>query len=250
MFDNNQAAKTEATKLENSELRDEIQKWKRDHAQKLQDRKEYFEPQILKIDDTYEAPLSDNDDDNNNNNNNDHQYDEYHSLKSLEDNISTISLDDENKKSNAHDEFDESIRVVSGSRQKEREEKREKKQRDRKHRSKSRTASVLPDVRIQERSTANSRLATSDTGYESISNLRDLEHTYFDRDQHKPKIAASINNNKLTTMTTTGVAVAADQNSYITNGNSFSLATRPVSVTLNKLKTPLAPLTAIKLNPK
>lgn len=257
----NSETKIEATKLENNELRDEIQKWKRDHAQKLQDRKEYFEPQVLKIDDTYEEPLSDHDD----------EYDEYHNVKSLEvieDNVSTISLTsrlDDIDYSNLtvrpktafttkqSYEFDESIQIENTAtspqqlsqselRSIKKEKKREKRSKSRSGRrnSTSRPAFPLPDVKnSRDRSSSNSRLATSDTGYESISNLRDLEHTYFD--QHQPKIAST--NNKLPG----GVSGA---NNYIHNGNSFSLATRPVSVTLNKLKTPLAPLTAIKLNPK
>ena len=51
-----------APQIDNRELRDEVLSWKREHAKRLEERKKYFEPQILKIDDNYvEEPPSDND---------------------------------------------------------------------------------------------------------------------------------------------------------------------------------------------
>ena len=38
--------------MANKDLHNEVTEWKRQHAQKLEERKEYFEPQVLKIDDT------------------------------------------------------------------------------------------------------------------------------------------------------------------------------------------------------
>ena len=56
-------SKNISSRIENKELRDEILKWKKDHSKKLEERKKYFEPQILKIeddDDNPPSPISDN----------------------------------------------------------------------------------------------------------------------------------------------------------------------------------------------
>ena len=49
--------------IDNEQLHAEINDWKKEHARKLEERKEYFEPQVLKIEDNPEAtPLSDSED--------------------------------------------------------------------------------------------------------------------------------------------------------------------------------------------
>jgi hypothetical protein len=65
----NKHSKEETSKMkhlqtENRELREEIEKWKNDHSRKMEERKKYFEPQVLKIDDDYEPTAPPSDDDN------------------------------------------------------------------------------------------------------------------------------------------------------------------------------------------
>ena len=69
------------TSLENKTLHNELITWRKEHAKKLEERKQYFEPQVLKIEDDYDnnnalKVFSDNDDANNFN-----YYDEYHDIK-------------------------------------------------------------------------------------------------------------------------------------------------------------------------
>lgn len=112
----------------------------------------------------------------------------------------------------------------------------------------------------RDRSNSNSRIATGDTGYESISNLsiKSLEHLKERFNQHQPKIVSALSSTS-TTLSSASALQSASSLTSIAN-NSFTIANRPVSVsvsqhlnskpTLKNLKTNLAPLSAIKLNPK
>ncbi len=250
------------------------------YFRKLEERKGYFEPQVLKIDDTYEKPLSDHEllDD---------EYDEYHNVKSLEvieDNVSTISLSsrlgeiDYNNLLNLPRksaftkayEFDEQIRLdakpqetiltpINPDELKERKrEKKRSKSRNRHHSSKHRSPLPLQELeKFRDRSnssSSNSRIPTGDTGYESISNLSIKSTDRFNN--HQPKIVSSTNALSLNSSATNSLS---QSNQYLSN-NSFTIANRPVSVsvsqhlntksTLKNLKTNLTPLSPIKLNPK
>ncbi len=171
-------------------------------------------------------------------------------------------------------EFDEQIRIdgrpndshlapINQDELKERrKEKKRSKSRNRHHSSKHRSPLPLPDLeKLRDRSnssSSNSRIPTGDTGYESISNLsiKSIDQLKDRFNQHQPKIVSSTNTLPLNNG---AVNSLTHSNQYLTN-NSFTIANRPVSVsvsqqlntkpTLKNLKTNLTPLSAIKLNPK
>ena len=242
---------------------------------------------MLKIDDTYEEPLSDQEllDD---------EYDEYHNVKSadtLQDNVSTIALssrlgdlDLNNLASNSRPksafkktfDYEEAVNNEEVATTTTKKEKKHRSKSRKHHRSSSRNRSPLPlqhdlmsetaalaDKTSRDRSSSNSRIATGDTGYESISalSLKSLDQLKERFSQHQPKIVSAIPSSSATL--TASSSANSTANAALANhfaNNSFTIANRPVSVsmsqqfngkpTLKSLKTNLAPLSAIKLNPK
>ena len=170
-------------------------------------------------------------------------------------------------------EFDEQIRLDSKPSDtmlapidpsKIKKEKKRSKSKNRRNSSRNRSPLPLPDVRqdlekSRDRSSSNSRIATGDTGYDSISNLSLKSLESFN--QHQPKIfsSTSTTNSIAGATASLGSSSLASTTNYLTN-NSFTIANRPVSVsvsqhlnskpTLKNLKNNLTPLSAIKLNPK
>lgn len=169
--------------LNNKELRSELNTWKKDHARKLEERKQYFEPQVLKIEDddrdeTNSRILSDNDEANTCS-----YYDEYHEIKNPNESNENFSNEINNLISprlnqqsasrknliEINTELNEQIKL---------KEKRSKS----KHRSKSRSNRLDDDLaRLsshssnkainREDSDLSSRVETGDTGYASYSSL-------------------------------------------------------------------------------
>lgn len=171
-------------------------------------------------------------------------------------------------------EFDEQIRLdgkqqetllapINPDELKERKrEKKRSKSRNRHHSSKHRSPLPLQELEKSRdhsnSSSSNSRIPTGDTGYESISNLsiKSLDQFKDRFNHHQPKIVSSTNALTLNSSATNSLS---QSNQYLSN-NSFTIANRPVSVsvsqhlntksTLKNLKSNLTPLSPIKLNPK
>ncbi|CAF0859802.1 unnamed protein product [Brachionus calyciflorus] len=232
-------------KIENKELRDEIIKWRKEHTKKLEDRKEYFQPQILKIEDHIEPSLSDIevvDED-------EYYYKSGRYTPEVKKEPQTDKKIEEprvkSSKSkpafkNSFDYNDKSDVELEKSEVK--KEKRRSKSKDKREKSaSSKKSSNL------ERENSASRIKTGDTGYDSLSSSSfsslassshiktpetKLNNLTSIRYQHQPKI---INSGSTTNSSTMGSSQLSKSGSQ-TGLNSLKL-----------LKTNLAPLSALKL---
>ena len=261
----------------------------------MEERKEYFEPQVLKIDDNYEAPLSDND-------LIDEEYDECHNIKPVEVVADTVSVrpisskkysNTYNNNNNNNDttsqsnlprpksafkqsfDYEESLNASSSNNNEsskaaeravkdgdeEKKEKKRSKTRDksaRKHRSSSRNGKRSESRSSKndlERDNSSSRIATGDTGYESLSSLS-LSSSLNSSTQFKN--LDSINNLKERLNQHQPIIISSSSSSSsnnLLNSSSFGLSTgvKPASqqtlnTTFKNLKSNLTPLSGIKLN--
>lgn len=141
---------TSAEGIDNEQLHAEINVWKKEHARKLEERKEYFEPQVLKIEDDPEpTPLSDTEDTD----------EEEEELKLNKETSEAANFRMSRVKSAFKQHFDYEVKLDN-----ENEES---------PRSTSRVRSASKDknlfVRKMERNDSDIRLATGDTGYDSLA---------------------------------------------------------------------------------
>ena len=237
--------------LKNKELKSELLNWKKDHAKKLEERKHYFEPQVLRIEDNYDETdariLSDNDETTNYN-----YYDEYHEIRNI------TNDDTSNELNNLI-----SPRLQSASRSKPNElivssdepllvkEKRSKSRQRSKSRSGQIKRSIDDDLLVpinrsinREDSDLSSRIETGDTGYASFSSISVSSlSSITDRltqNSHQPTIVSSHLGSSL--VKTPLLVQPPHSQTSLTKGSSLN--------TLKQLKTNLMPLSSSYLQKK
>jgi hypothetical protein len=235
---------------------------------KLEERKEYFQPQVLQIDDTYEEPLTDleNEEDyydpnHHYNNNNIADY------SNLDEQISILSLKDSSRPKSAFKQnfdYEENSNIIEMNDADNNKNVNNSKEEKKKHRSKSRSDKIKKDKKDRPRSRSSknskdpdsrssSRIATGDTGYESISTLS-LSSSF------STNLTTNINDIKSVTKLHQPIIVssnssASSSNQLVKSNNSINLndkvplkpITQQQNSTLKQLKTNLLPLSGIKL---
>jgi hypothetical protein len=224
--------------LENKELREEISKWKKDHAKLMQERKKYFEPQVLKIDDEQPVSLSDNDEII------DDEFDECH--EAINETFSSLSLKDIHHKSEKDSEQFNMTRPKSAFKQSFDYSNEHKRLRDKK----SNTAKIKPNPKVNsasnlsnseqifEKNESISRVTTGDTGYDSLNSS--LSNSSINRNE-SDEIKKNLINIHQPKIISTSMSILKS------SPNSSSLQNSNIKPSLKQLKTNIAPLSGLKL---
>jgi len=202
----------------------------------MQERKKYFEPQVLKIDDEQPTCLSDNDEII------DDEFDECH--EAINENLTSLSLKGNHKNEQEQEQFN-TARPKSAFKQSfdySNDNKISRENKSNKSKSKPNpkdlTTSLSNSEQIFERNESMSRVATGDTGYDSLnSSLSNSSINRIESDEikknhmniHQPKIIS----------TSTAILKGSP--------NSTSLQSTNIKPSLKQLKTNIAPLSGLKL---